>query len=84
MGTGSGPGGLNSRIFTNSYAYQSIATTIPNQGGTSFAGLSWPQYSRQTFFSLADCGPGIGARLARHRRAYNIPPIKFIPPKYNN
>jgi hypothetical protein len=29
MGTGSGPGGLNSRIFTNSFAGQSSAMAYP-------------------------------------------------------
>jgi hypothetical protein len=42
MGTGSGTSGLNSRIFTNSYAYKSYATTIPNRGGNSFTGFSRP------------------------------------------
>ena len=81
MGTGSGPGGLNSRIFTNSFAGQSSAMAYPYRNlGNSFGGLSKPQYSYLTFFSLVDCG-GVGARFGRFRRARHIPPIKFIPPK---
>jgi len=51
MGNGSGPGGLNSKVFTNSYSYQVSRMAIPFKG-TSFGGLSVPQYSYNTYSNL--------------------------------
>jgi len=80
MGSGSGPGRLNSRVFTNSYAGKSVEMAFPfrNQG-TSFAGLSKPQYSYNTYNSLAYQGAGAGGRAGRWAVAHNQP-ISFIPP----
>lgn len=81
MGTGSGISGLNSRIYTNSYAYKSIATTIPNRGGDSFAGFSKPMYARQTYMALSNCGPGADARVQRFNNAIGKK-TGFNPPNY--
>jgi hypothetical protein len=80
MGTGSGVYGLNSKIYTNSYAWKSYSTTIPNRGGGSFAGFSRPMYSYQTYHTLANNGPAIGSRALRVDRALGRPSIGFIPP----
>jgi len=79
MGTGSGRSGLNSRIFTNSYANKSNETTVPNRGGGSFAGFSRPMYSRQTYMTLANCGPGVDARVQRFNNSQGKQ-FSFIPP----
>jgi hypothetical protein len=83
MGTGSGTNGLNSRIYTNSYAYRSNETTVPNRGGGSFAGFSRPMYSRQTYMTLANCGPAADARVQRFNNSQGkqtsfIPPTNFF------
>ena len=83
MGTGSGVSGLNSRIFTNSYAWKSYSTTIPNRGGDSFAGFSKPMYSRQTYMTLSNCGPAADARVQRFNNSQGkqtsfIPPTNFF------
>jgi hypothetical protein len=83
MGTGSGPGRLNSRIYTNSFAGKNNAAYAPFyflQAGNSFYGLSRPQYSRQTYYQLADNGAGAGARGDRWLRSQGYQPITFIPP----
>jgi hypothetical protein len=68
MGTGSGTNGLNSRIFTNSYSYQSqrewYNQSIQNKGN-SFYGLSIPQYQSTVYYTLSNNGPGAGARCRR-------------------
>jgi len=81
MGTGSGPGGLNSRVFTNSYSGKSIAMAFPyrNSGGGSFAGLSKPQYSYITYNSLAYLGAGAGGRGARWAYSRGVQQA-FVPP----
>ena len=79
MGTGSGVSGLNSRIFTNSYAYRSMLTTVPNRGGGSFAGFSKPMYSRQTYMTLSNCGPAADARVQRFNNTIGKQ-LGFIPP----
>ena len=83
MGTGSGPGRLNSRVYTNSFAGKNNAAYAPFyflQAGSSFYGLSKPQYSRQTYYQLADNGAGAGARGDRWLRANGHQAISFIPP----
>jgi len=80
MGTGSGPGALNSRIYTNSYASASRAMAYPFRNmGTSFAGLSKPQYAYITYNSLAYHGAGAGGRAARWAYAHGQR-FSFIPP----
>ena len=70
MGTGSGVSGLNSRVFTNSYAYQVQRAYYPysltNQGD-SFAGLTRAQYASNTYYNLSynGAGAGSGGRIAR-------------------
>ncbi len=80
MGSGSGPGRLNSRIYTNSFSSKVNEMAFPfrNQG-TSFAGLSKPQYSHLTYYELANNGAGFGSRGERWARAQGIQ-TSFIPP----
>ena len=83
MGTGSGPGRLNSRIFTNSFAGKNNAAYAPfyfQQAGNSFYGLTKSQYSHQTYYQLANNGAAAGARGDRWLRAQGYQPITFIPP----
>ena len=83
MGTGSGPGGLNSRVFTNSFAWKNNQAYFPfyaAQRGDSFYGLSKPQYSWQTFHQLAYLGSGAGQRQNKwlQQRGIRTP---YIPPQ---
>jgi hypothetical protein len=83
MGTG---GRINSRIYTNSFAGKNNEAYLPFHflaAGNSFFGLSKPQYSRQTYYQLADNGAGAGARGDRWLRANGHQPISFIPPTSN-
>jgi hypothetical protein len=80
MGNGSGVYGLNSRIYTNSYAFQSYRTSFPKPIGNSFAGFSKPMYSSQTYHTLANNGPAADARVARFNRSQGTPSFSFIPP----
>jgi hypothetical protein len=83
MGTGSGPGRLNSRVYTNSFAGKNNAAYAPFyflEAGNSFYGLSRSQYSHQTYYQLADNGAGAGARGDRWLRSQGYQPITFIPP----
>jgi len=83
MGSGSGAGRLNSRIYTNSFAGKNNAAYAPfyfQQAGGSFYGLSRSQYSKQTYYQLADNGAGAGARGDRWLRSQGYQPINFIPP----
>jgi hypothetical protein len=71
----------SSRIYTNSYASLSNAMAFPYRNkGTSFGGLSKPQYSYITFNSLAYLGAGVGARASRYDVAHGLR-HPFIPPK---
>jgi hypothetical protein len=79
MGNGSGIYGLNSRIYTNSYAYQSERTSYPKPIGNSFAGFSKPMYSFQTYHTLANNGPAADARVQRFNNSRGIQ-TGFIPP----
>lgn len=79
MGNGSGPGGLNSRVYTNSYSYESSRMVFPFRNGGSFAGLTKPQYSYITYHSLAYQGAGAGGRAGRWLNAHNKK-VAFIPP----
>ena len=68
MGNGSGPSGLNSRIYTNSWSYQAQRQFYPQyatQQGNSFYGLSIPQYESTIYYNLSNNGPGAGARTRR-------------------
>ncbi len=83
MGNGSGPGRINSRVYTNSFAGKNNAAYAPfyfKDVGNSFYGLSKPQYSHSTYYQLANNGAGAGARGDRWTRAYGQQPISFIPP----
>jgi hypothetical protein len=83
MGTGSGAGRINSRIYTNSFAGKNNEAYLPfnlRSSGGSFFGLSRPQYSHQTYYQLADNGAGAGARGDRWLRSQGQQPISFIPP----
>lgn len=83
MGTRSGTGRINSRIYTNSFAGKNNEAYSPfhlRSIGGSFFGLSKPQYSRQTYYQLADNGAGAGARGDRWLRANGHQSISFIPP----
>ena len=83
MGNGSGPGRLNSRVYTNSFAGKNNAAYFPFNSqhlGNSFYGLSKPQYSHSTYYQLANNGAGAGARGDRWLRSHSQQPIEFIPP----
>lgn len=72
--------GINSRIFTNSYAAKSAAEYYPYykaQAGDSFYGLSKPQYSHSTYYQLANNGAGVGAWEGRWRRGQGLPNWEF-------
>jgi hypothetical protein len=79
-----GPRGrINSRIYTNSFAGKNNEAYLPfylRSAGSSFFGLSKPQYSHQTYYQLADNGAGAGARGDRWLRANGQQSISFIPP----
>jgi len=82
MGSGSGPGRLNSRVYTNSFSGKSSAMVFPFQStqiGPSFAGISRPQYSYITYNTLAYHGAGAGGRAGRWANASGNQ-IAFIPP----
>lgn len=81
MGNGSGVRGLNSRVYTNSYASLSLKMAFPYRDkGNSFCGFSKPQYSHTTYHNLAYNGAGAGGREGRWliNKGVQIP---FIPPK---
>lgn len=68
MGNGSGPSGLNSRIYTNSWSYQvqrQFADENASSRGNSFYGLSIPQYQSTMYYTLSNNGPGAGSRIRR-------------------
>ena len=68
MGNGSGPGRLNSKIYTNSWGYQAqrlFANEYFKNQGNSFYGLSIPQYQSTIYYTLSNNGPGAGARIGR-------------------
>lgn len=79
MGTGSGPGSLNSRIYTNSFSTQVAAMAFPYKNGGSFGGLTRTQYSYLTYHELADNTTGFGSRGAKWARR-NGQQIVFNPP----
>lgn len=79
MGNGSGPNGINSRVYTNSFAAKSIAMAFPFKNGGSFAGLSKPQYSYLTYNALAYHGTGAGGRADKWAIANNRL-VSFVPP----
>ena len=81
MGNGSGVRGLNSRVFTNSYAGKVGEMAFPYRDkGDSFGGFSKPQYSHTTYHNLAYNGAGAGGREGRWLVSKGIP-VSFIPPK---
>jgi hypothetical protein len=83
MGNGSGPGRLNSRVYTNSFAGKNNEAYKPfylRDLGNSFYGLSKPQYSHSTYYQLANNGAGAGARGDRWLRSQGYQSIPFIPP----
>jgi len=81
MGTGSGPGRFNSRVYTNSYSSKVQAMAFPFRNkGDSFGGLSKPQYSNLIYYTLASSGSGAGGRGGRWALNQGVT-IPFIPPK---
>jgi hypothetical protein len=87
MGTGSGAGRINSRIYNNSFAGKNNEAYMPfyfQAAGNSFYNLSRAQYSRQTYYQLADNGAGAGARGDRWLRTQGYQPISFIPPSLSD
>jgi len=83
MGNGSGPGRLNSRVYTNSFAGKNNEAYKPfylRDVGNSFYGLSKPQYSHATYYQLANNGAGAGARGDRWLRSHGYQSTVFTPP----
>lgn len=83
MGNGSGPGRLNSRVYTNSFAGKNNEAYKPfylRDLGNSFYGLSKSQYSHSTYYQLANNGAGAGARGDRWLRSKGYQPTVFTPP----
>jgi hypothetical protein len=87
MGNGSGVAGINSKVYSNSYAYKNNAMFAPyyfSFKGDSFYGLSKPQYSYQVYRQLSALGANAGSRAERWDRANGVKPLSFIPPtKYS-
>lgn len=82
MGNGSGVRGINSRVYTNSYATKVLSMAFPYRNqGNSFGGFSKPQYSHTTYYNLAYNGAGAGSRGGRWAINQGIK-IPFIPPTY--
>jgi hypothetical protein len=79
MGNGSGPGRINSRVFTNSFAGKENAMAFPLIPNNYFGFQNKNQYSYNTYHQLAYLGAGFGSRGARWARVNNVP-ISFIPP----
>jgi hypothetical protein len=82
MGNGSGPGALNSRVYTNSYAFISNQAYFPfyaRQAGNSFYGTSRPQYSWLTYHNLAYLGAGAGQRQNKWLQQRGIR-TSYLPP----
>ena len=88
MGNGSGVGRFSSKIYTNSWGYQSLrafANENLTDKGNSFNGLSVPQYQSTMYFMLSNNGPGAGARIGRAglqgQTNYNSTQFKLYPAK---
>ena len=79
MGNGSGPGGFNSRIFTNSFAGKESAMAFPLVPKNYFGFQTKGQYSYNIYHQLANNGAGFGSRGARWERVNNVP-VSFNPP----
>ena len=79
MGTGSGPGRINSRIFTNSFASKENEMSFPLIPRNYFGFQNKKQYSYNVYHQLAYNGAGFGSRGARWARVYGIS-IAFNPP----
>ncbi len=79
MGTGSGPRGLNSRVFTNSFAGKEREMAYPFKPNNYFGFQNKKQYSYNVYHQLAYNGAGFGARGARWARVNQVP-IAFNPP----
>lgn len=80
MGSGSGRSGLNSRVYTNSFAWKNNSAYKPFyevEKGDSFYGLSKPQYAWQIYHQLAYHGAGAGGRAGRWARVNHIPNTRF-------
>ena len=80
MGTGSGPGGFNSRIYTNSFSGKDRELALPLYPKNYFGFQTKAQYSYNTYHALAYNGTGFGSRGARWARVNQVP-IAFNPPK---
>jgi hypothetical protein len=79
MGTGSGPGRFNSRIFTNSFAGKENAMAYPFKPNNYFGLNNKISYAYNTYHQLANNGAGFGSRGARWARVNKVP-IVFNPP----
>ncbi len=73
--------GLNSRIYTNSYAGKSVDQfRVQKPQGNYFGGTSVPQYKSTIYYSLANngTGTGSGSRIQRFNNGNNIPSVTFM------
>jgi len=79
MGSGSGVGRINSRIFTNSFAGKEREMAFPLTPKRYFGFQTKPQYSYNVYHQLANNGASFGSRGAKWSRM-NSQPISFNPP----
>ena len=71
--------GLNSRIFTNSFAGKEREMAFPFRPKNYFGFQNKTQYSYNVYHQLANNGTGFGSRGARWARVNSLP-ISFKPP----
>ena len=79
MGNGSGPGSINSRVFTNSFSGKERAMAFPLKPNNYFGFQNKKQYAYNIYYQLAYNGAGFGSRGERWARANNVN-ISFTPP----
>ena len=72
MGSGSGVGRINSRIFTNSFAGKEREMAFPLMPKLYFGFQTKPQYSYNVYHQLADNGASFGSRGGKWNRQHGI------------
>jgi hypothetical protein len=79
MGSGSGAGRINSRIFTNSFAGKEREMAFPLMPKLYFGFQTKPQYSYNVYHQLADNSAGFGSRGAKWALRNGIH-TSYVPP----